>query len=177
MEELLNLSEIRDDIDKKAENVVQCLIEKNLTVAAAESCTGGLLSSAITSVPGASGVFECGIVSYSERIKCGLLGVPEQVLETCGVVSAETALSMAENVRHRAGSDIGIGITGLAGPKGDSDTLPVGTIYVGIVYGDRRFSENLGLDRYGDLGRDMNRRLAVLKALERLEEMLEIKKR
>ena len=95
-------------IDRMARNVVQYMIEKNLTVSTAESCTGGLLSAAITSVPGASNVFECGIASYSERIKEELLGVPKNIIESFGVVSSQTACAMADAVKELSGSDISV---------------------------------------------------------------------
>ena len=172
MENIFNLTEIRGYIDKKAQNVVQCLIEKNLSVSCAESCTGGLLSSAITSVSGASGVFECGVVSYSERIKEELVGVPVDVIERYGVVSAETAVAMAKGVGNISRSDIAVGITGLAGPKSETDVLPVGTVYIAIVFRDRVHAENLRLYELGDFERDVNRHLTVLKVLEKLEELL-----
>ena len=162
---------IREYIDKKAQNVVQCLIEKNLSISTAESCTGGLLSAAITAVPGASGIFGCGIVSYSVEVKENLLGVPAEIIDGYGVVSAETATAMAERVMTISGSDISVGITGLAGPAGTNDPLPVGTVYTAIAYKDRIVAENLKLFELGGFERRTNRLLTVAKVLERLEKM------
>lgn len=177
-ETLYTADEIRGCIDKKAQNVVQCLIEKNLSLSTAESCTGGLLSSAITSVPGSSTVFGCGIVSYSVEVKEDVLGVPADIIERYGVVSAETAKAMAERVMKISKSDISVGITGLAGPAGKDDPLPVGTVYIAIAYKDRitaenlkEAAENLRLYEIGSFDREINRLLTVLKVLERLEEI------
>ena len=112
-------------VDKLAQNVVKYLDEAGLTIALAESCTGGLLAQSITGVSGASKVFECGVVSYSERIKSKLLGVDPKVIETKGVVSAEVASLMAKGAAALAGADIGVGITGIAGPSGGTKSQPV----------------------------------------------------
>lgn len=164
--------EIRSYIDRTARSVVQYLIDEKKTVSAAESCTGGLLSSAITSVPGASKVFECGVVSYSERIKEKLLGVPLLTIEKSGVVSGETADAMAKGVMMLSGSDISVGITGLAGPASADDTLPVGTIYVSVKYKDKTVTENLKLYELGQFDRDITRLLTVGCALELVSELL-----
>ena len=163
----LNEINIREYIDRTARNVVQYLIGENLSVSVAESCTGGLIASAITSVSGASAVFECGIVSYSERIKEEIVGVPRETIESFGVVSAQTAIAMAEGVKKLSGSDLAIAVTGLAGPKSESDTLPVGTVYISTVYRGKAFAENLRLYELGGFGRNMNRLLSAAFALER----------
>ncbi len=164
------LDKIRADIDKTAYFVVQYMIEKNLSVSTAESCTGGMLASAITSVPGASGIFECGIVSYSNRIKEKILGVSEETINNYGVVSAETSREMAERAMALSGSDISVGITGLAGPGGDGK-LPEGTVYVTVLYerGDKAVTENLDL---GSRGRRYIRAATVLDVLKKLENIL-----
>ena len=164
--------EISAYIDRMARNVVQYMIEKNLTVSAAESCTGGMFSAAITSVPGASKVFECGIVSYSERIKEELLGVPQSVIDGYGVVSPQTANAMAQAVRNLSKSDISVGITGLAGPASPDDTLPVGTVYVSTAYKDRIVAENLRLYELGSFDRETNRLLTAAFALEAVRKIL-----
>lgn len=164
--------EIREYIDRTARNVVQYLIDEKLTLSIAESCTGGLIGSAITSVPGASNVFECGVVSYSDRIKEGILGVPHEVISEKGVVSAETAIAMAEGVKDLSGSDLSIAVTGLAGPASASDTLPVGTVYISLAYRDRKIAENLRLYELGSFDREMNRLLTVGFALEAVLEIL-----
>lgn len=115
-------------------DLVQSLIQKNITIATAESCTGGLLAKYITDQSGASQVFECGIVSYSGRIKNQILGVSDETLKVYGEVSKQTAIEMASGVRTVAKSDIGVGITGIAGPTGGSKEKPVGLVYFAIDF-------------------------------------------
>ncbi len=123
------------------EKVYRLLLEKNLTLATAESCSGGLLAHRLTNVPGVSKVFLLGVVSYSNDAKIKVLGVDGGVIETQGAVCAEVARQMANGVRRVAGSDLGIGITGIAGPTGGSSEKPVGTVYMGISYPDKRLTE------------------------------------
>ena len=153
-------------------NVVAELKEKGLSVGCAESCTGGLLAGVITSVSGASGVFECGIVSYSERIKCELLGLTQDFIDKHGVVSKEVALAMAKSVIKLSGADVGVGITGIAGPNGGTEEQPVGTIYVSVLYGDRNITKNLKLYENGEFDRNTNRELTVIHALKSICEIL-----
>ncbi len=112
--------------------VVQLLCEKGLTVATAESCTGGLVAKKITEVPGSSHCFHCGFVTYSNEKKEQLLKVPHEILEKHGAVSEETALCMSKGVKEASGSDIGIGITGIPGPGGGSPEKPVGLVNFSI---------------------------------------------
>ncbi len=119
--------------------VVSLYSERGLTLATAESCTGGLVSQKITSVSGSSAVLELGVCSYSERIKETVLGVPAHILANGGVYSEACALAMARGVKNLGGSDVGIGITGVAGPVGGTEQNPVGTVYIAVSteYGDR----------------------------------------
>ncbi len=119
------------EIFRKAEELVELLKAKNLKIATAESCTGGMVSSYITAVSGASQVFEMGLVTYSNRIKSQKLGVKVETLEKLGAVSRETAAQMAENVRKTADSDIGLSVTGVAGPSGQ-DGYNAGVVFIGI---------------------------------------------
>ncbi len=112
--------------------VAELLIEKGLTIATAESCTGGLLSARLVNYPGISSVFMEGIISYSNQSKVRLLGVKPETLERYGAVSEEVAKEMAEGVRRIAGTDIGVSITGVAGPDGGTEAHPVGLAYIGI---------------------------------------------
>lgn len=120
------------NIESLEELAVKLLGEKQLKVATAESCTGGLLAKRITDIPGSSSVFEMGAVTYANRIKTLLLDVPEEMLAQHGAVSEPVAAAMAEGIRRKSGSDIGIGITGIAGPDGGTEEKPVGLIYVGL---------------------------------------------
>jgi nicotinamide-nucleotide amidase len=103
-----------------------------LTLATAESCTGGLLAAAITGVPGASAVFGLGLVTYSNAAKAAQLGVDKALLAAKGAVSEEVALAMADGVRRLAGADFAVAITGIAGPDGGTAEKPVGTVWFGL---------------------------------------------
>jgi nicotinamide-nucleotide amidase len=109
------------------------LIESGLTIAVAESCTGGLIGHLLTEVPGISAVLDRAVVSYSNQAKIDTLGVPAALIEKHGAVSAEVAEAMALGVRERAGTDLGLSTTGIAGPGGGSEEKPVGLVYFGLA--------------------------------------------
>ena len=113
--------------------IISLLSEKKFKLATAESCTGGLLAKRITAVEGCSACFDCGVVSYANHIKEKLLGVDGAVIKKMGAVSAPVALQMARGIIKLSGSDLGIGITGLAGPTGGSETKPVGLVYIALA--------------------------------------------
>src|SRR5262249_24381954 len=115
------------------EVVGQRLALKGYTLATAESCTGGLVAERITRVPGSTGYFLGGIVSYTEAAKSALLAVSSDLIEARGVVSGDVAEAMARGAKERFGSTIGLSITGIAGPAGGTEETPVGTIYIGIA--------------------------------------------
>ena len=117
--------------------VASLLTEKHLTLSVAESCTGGLVMDRLTDVPGSSVFFERGVVSYSNAAKISLLSVPEAVIRDHGAVSAETARLMAEGVRRLAGTHLGLGITGIAGPSGGTEAKPVGTVHLALTDGTK----------------------------------------
>ena len=108
------------------------ITKENLLIATAESCTGGMLANLLTDISGSSKYFERGIVTYSNRSKIELLGVSEYVITKYGAVSEQTALEMAKGIREKSNVDIGISITGIAGPTGGSKQKPVGLIYIGV---------------------------------------------
>ena len=122
---------LKNEILNKAEEVVNLLKTKGLTIATSESCTGGLVSSYITAVSGASDVFELGVTSYSCKIKNEILNVPKEVLNEQGAICKETAKFMAENVRIKADSDLGVSVTGVAGPN-KSEGKQAGLVYIAI---------------------------------------------
>jgi PncC family amidohydrolase len=103
------------------------------TIALAESCTGGLIACRVTDVPGASEYFGAGVVSYSNQAKEAFLGVPGEIIASHGAVSAETAREMAAGIRRVADSDIGLSVTGVAGPGGGSPDKPVGTVFIALA--------------------------------------------
>jgi nicotinamide-nucleotide amidase len=117
------------------EIIAVALMEKRLTVAVAESCTGGLIANRLTDVPGSSVYFERGLVTYSNEAKIQLLGVPAEIINQHGAVSEETARLMAEGVRRNAKTVLGLSSTGIAGPTGGTKEKPVGTVYVALADG------------------------------------------
>ena len=117
--------------------IVKLLIKKRLTVSFAESCTGGLLASSITSISGSSKIFNIGLVTYSNNAKIQFLKVPKKIITKYGAVSFETCLSMVENLSKISKSNISISITGIAGPKGGTKEKPVGLVYIGIKKGSK----------------------------------------
>ena len=149
----------------KENTVFDSLIEKNIKVATAESCTGGMLGAAFTDYPGISSVFLEGVITYANEAKIRL-GVSPDTLKAHGAVSHETAAEMAEAVRKRAGADIGISTTGIAGPGGGSPEKPVGLVFVGIASADETKTYALRLS--GD--RDAIRRKTVSICLWLLKE-------
>ena len=104
-----------------------------MKIAVAESCTGGLISSRITDISGASDYFEAGITTYSNESKIRLLNVPEDIIDRYGAVSEETAKAMAEGVKKTVHADIGVSVTGIAGPTGGTEGKPVGTVFIGLA--------------------------------------------
>lgn len=122
-----------EDDDTLESAVVKLLRARGLTVAVAESCTGGLVAKRLTDIAGSSAVFIQGVVAYSNDAKTRLLGVPAKLIEKHGAVSAEVARSMAQGVRDSAGADFGLGVTGIAGPEGGTPEKPVGLVYVAIA--------------------------------------------
>jgi len=121
------------DTDTLENTVFQLLKEQGKTLAAAESCTGGLLAHKLTNIPGISASFDRGIISYSNRSKHELLNVKNETLENYGAVSEETAKEMAEGIRLSSGTDIGVSVTGIAGPDGGTAEKPVGLVYIGYA--------------------------------------------
>jgi PncC family amidohydrolase len=109
------------------------LVERGLTLATAESCTGGLLGYVLTEIAGSSDYYVGGLVSYSDQLKEAELGVDARMLEKHGAVSAQTSVAMAEGARRRYGASLGVSITGIAGPGGGTDQKPVGLTYVGVA--------------------------------------------
>ncbi len=158
-----------DDDVTLEETVVDLLLKKKQSVATAESCTAGMFAARLTNVPGATGVFPGGIVSYANEIKEKELNVPAKILKHYGAVSEETAILMAEHIRRKFGSTIGISITGIAGPTGGTKTKPVGTVWVALAQKGKKTKTQL-LHNVGD--RAMIRERSVEFALEFLRRAL-----
>jgi nicotinamide-nucleotide amidase len=115
------------------EVVAQLLTMNNATIAAAESCTGGLLAERLTTIAGSSTYFLGGVVCYSNDLKSAWVDVPAETIRDKGAVSAEVAMALADGIRRRAGSTLGVGITGIAGPGGGSEEKPVGTVHIALA--------------------------------------------
>jgi PncC family amidohydrolase len=159
-----------DKETKIEEEVGVLLINKDLSISTAESCTGGLLSGKLINYPGISSVFIEGAVTYSNEAKMNRLGVKKETLEKYGAVSAETACEMAIGIVKVSGSDIGISITGIAGPSGGTTEKPVGLIYIGL-----HINGKVKVQQYNFSGeRQTIRDKTVTAALKLLKKELEI---
>ncbi len=134
------------DGTKLPEAAVKLLMEKKLRISAAESCTGGLFSKMITDIPGVSGILNESYVTYANESKMRILGVKKETLDTLGAVSSKTAQEMAMGVKNISGADIGVGITGIAGPDGGTDEKPVGLVYFAVAYKDKVIVKELRLN-------------------------------
>ncbi len=122
---------------KLSQKIVNVLRKKGLKISFAESCTGGLLSSSITSISGSSKVFTIGLVTYSNQSKISLLKIPKKIISKHGAVSYETCLSMVKNLNKISKTNISVSITGIAGPKGGTKKKPVGLVFIGIKKGNK----------------------------------------
>lgn len=151
--------------------VIRLLKEKGKTLTTAESCTGGLIAKRLTDVSGASAVFECGIVSYSNRIKTQLLGVREETLRRYGAVSAQTAREMAVGARRMANADLAVAVTGIAGPLSDDTQKPVGLVFIALADENDVTVESYQND-FSDNVRENNRRASADRALEMVRRCL-----
>jgi len=119
-------------VKKLSQKIVKLLTKKKLKISFAESCTGGLLSSSITSISGSSKIFTLGLVTYSNQSKISILKVPKSIIRKSGAVSYEVCLSMVKNLNRISKTNISVSITGIAGPKGGTKKKPVGLVFIGI---------------------------------------------
>ena len=123
--------------DETFEYIVATLLKRyHKTIAVAESCTGGLVSDKLTNIPGISEYFMEGVVAYSNKAKVEILGVSEDLIRKYGAVSTQVARAMAEGIKKRSSADIGVGITGIAGPTGATKEKPVGLVYIAVIVDD-----------------------------------------
>ena len=120
-----------------SKKIIHYLKKKKIRISFAESCTGGLLSSAITAVDGSSKVFDLGLVAYSNQSKINILKIPKSIIRKYGTVSEQVCLAMTKNLSKISKTDISVSVTGIAGPKGGTKEKPVGLVYVGIKKGNR----------------------------------------
>ena len=156
------------DVDSQQNALVQALADKKLVAATAESCTGGMVAAAITDIPGASNVFAGGVCAYTNALKQSLLSVRSETLEKFGAVSKEVAQEMAQGIRKTTGADIGVGITGIAGPDGGTADKPVGLVYAAVSSDAYSEVKELSLARGLADERSSIRHMATLHALSLL---------
>jgi len=150
--------------DTEERQLGQLLRARGATIATAESCTGGLIGSLLTDVPGSSDYYVGGVIAYTNRVKRELLGVTPETLAEKGAVSRETALEMAHGVRRLLGSDYGLSVTGIAGPTGGTATKPVGLVYIALAgpHGERCERHVWDEDRIGNKGLSARRATGML---------------
>jgi nicotinamide-nucleotide amidase len=155
-------------IAAQAKNAIEALIAAKLSVATVESCTGGLIGGALTSVPGSSETVYGGFITYANAAKTTMIGVPDRLIRDYGAVSAQAARAMADGARSRARVDLAVAVTGVAGPAGGSEKKPVGLVYFACATHE---GTKVIEKRFGDLGRDGIREAAVLEALRLLTDV------
>ena len=131
------------DVKGLEEVCFRLLKERELTLATAESCTGGRVAERLTALPGVSSVYRGGVVSYWTSVKADVLGVPQNILDQCGAVSEPTARAMAEGARKITGADIAVSVTGVAGPDRDERDNPVGLVYIGLATPEGTFCRRI----------------------------------
>lgn len=153
------------DNEELADVVANMLLDKNITISCAESCTGGLFAGTLINTDGISKVFDRGIVTYSNEAKIKELGVKVETLDTFGAVSPETAAEMAEGIRAKTGTDMAVSVTGIAGPGGGSADKPVGLVYIGIAYDGKT---DVVKAQMRNVTRNWNRNYAVLTMLHEI---------
>ena len=151
------------------QKIVSLLKKKKLKLAVAESCTGGMLSSAITSVSGSSKVFTMGLVTYSNQAKTSILKIPKQIIKKNGAVSVQCCLAMVNNLSKVSKSKICISITGIAGPKGGTKQKPVGLVYIGVKIGKKVIVNKCN---FKNNGRTFIQKQTVKKALNLLVNLI-----
>lgn len=151
------------EIGQRAQAVIDVLSQHGQFIVTAESCTGGLIAGALTSVAGSSDAFYGGFVTYANEAKMAMIGVSEETLAAHGTVSEETAREMAEGARKASGADVAISVTGIAGPGGGSPEKPVGLVYFGCATPAGTICRK---ELYGDRGRDAIREATVATALQ-----------
>ncbi len=162
------------DIFTEAQTVITLATNQNITIATAESCTGGLIGAAITSIPGSSVPFKGGIIAYDNAIKNKLLNVPPGMLQKYGAVSREVARAMANGAIEALNVDLAVSVTGIAGPGGGSNEKPIGTVWIGIGTKTRDgIKVTTKLHKFGDIGRNKVRDITCYEALKAITKHLQ----
>lgn len=159
------------DLEQTAQALIADFSKRGLTIATAESCTGGLIAGLLTEIAGSSAVVDRGYVTYSNQAKIDMLGVPATTLETYGAVSRETALAMAHGALYRSGASLAVAVTGIAGPGGGSAEKPVGLVHLAAM---ARTGKTLHKAiRLGDLGRETVRLETIRTAIAMLSSLVQ----
>jgi PncC family amidohydrolase len=158
------------EIFSEAQKLIDLATERNIRIATAESCTGGLIGAAITSISGSSTPFKGGIIAYDNAIKQELLNVPPALIQKHGAVSREVASAMAKGAIETLNVDLSVSVTGIAGPGGGSKNKPIGTVWMGLA---TRGNVTTTLFEFGDIGRNKVRDVTCLEALKALIAELE----
>ncbi|MFX1395821.1 MAG: CinA family protein [Promethearchaeota archaeon] len=156
-------------IQKRLKKIIEVFADKGIRIALAESCTGGYICHEITNISGASKIFERGVVSYSNEAKMELLGVDEELIIEYGAISEPVAKQMAENIRRLSGVQIGISVTGIAGPGGGTKEKPAGLVYIGFASDSKVLVEK----RIFKANRIEYKKLVLQHIIETLEKMIE----
>ena len=159
------------DIRRRCELINHTLIARKQMIVTAESCTGGLISGALTDVPGSSDAVYGGFVTYANDAKVRMIGVPSALIATYGAVSEQVARAMAEGALNTTGVAMAIAVTGIAGPGGGTESKPVGLVHFGCATPDQTV---VRVERFGDLGRQEVRERSVLTALDMVIEALDV---
>ncbi|OLP43587.1 CinA family protein [Rhizobium oryziradicis] len=157
------------DLEHMAQTIIADFTKRGLTIATAESCTGGLIAGLLTEIAGSSAVVDRGFVTYSNQAKTDMLGVPALTLETYGAVSRETAIAMAHGALYRSGGSVAIAVTGIAGPGGGTAEKPVGLVHLAAT---KRTGQLIHLKmQYGTRTRDIIRQETIKTALSMLSDI------
>jgi len=158
------------EVEERVQRVLELACERELYLATAESCTGGLLAALLTDVPGYSHVFERGLVVYSKQAKCDLLDIERRRVDSCGAVSEQIAVDMANGALHRSRADIALSITGYAGPPGKDEKGEEGLVHFACARKNGTITHRE--EHFGEVGRDGVRLASLKVALEMIEEAL-----
>ncbi|MFO1122396.1 MAG: CinA family protein [Hyphomicrobiales bacterium] len=159
------------DLLDAAARLLDTCRHKRITIATAESCTGGLIAALLTSIAGSSDVVDCGFVTYSNAAKESMVGVPPHLIARNGAVSQEVAIAMAEGALRHSTAQVSVAVTGIAGPGGGSATKPVGLVWLALA---GRATKSLALARhFGDIGRNGVRIATVREAVSQLQELVD----
>jgi nicotinamide-nucleotide amidase len=161
---------VGSEIRRHAELIIRALSARRQMIVTAESCTGGLIAAALTDIPGSSQAVHGGFITYADRAKRDMIGVPAGLIEQYGAVSGPVAQAMAEGALRTTGVGMAIAVTGVAGPSGGTATKPVGLVHFACATAERTLTR---VERFGDIGRQQVRQASVLAALELVMEVLE----